>query len=98
MSTTISSVTRLGAYEPFGLQVSRNQIQGHTPIIVFGYKDYTTIGSEIYIKCESEYELCVKFLSYWQDHYPDIITGWNSSGYDIPYIINRFNRILYSTL
>ena len=37
MSTTISSVTRLGAYEPFGLQVSRNQIQGHTPIIVFGY-------------------------------------------------------------
>lgn len=37
MSTTISSVTRLGAYEPFGLQVARNQIQGHEPIIVFGY-------------------------------------------------------------
>lgn len=72
--------------------ITINYINGD--IIVFGYKDYTTIGSEIYIKCESEYELCVKFLSYWQDHYPDIITGWNSSGYDIPYIINRFNRIL----
>lgn len=37
MSTIISSVTRGGTFEPFGLQVSRNQIQGHTPIIVFGY-------------------------------------------------------------
>jgi hypothetical protein len=37
MSTTISSVTRQGAYEPFELQVSRNQIQGHESIQVFGY-------------------------------------------------------------
>lgn len=37
MATTISSVTRGGTFEPFGLQVARNQIQGHTDIIVFGY-------------------------------------------------------------
>lgn len=37
MSTTISSITRQGAFEPFGLQVSRGQIQGHTNVIVFGY-------------------------------------------------------------
>lgn len=37
MSTTISSITRQGTFEPFGLQVSRGQIQGHTPVIVFGY-------------------------------------------------------------
>ena len=37
MSTTISSITRQGAYEPFGLQVSRGQIQGHSNVIVFGY-------------------------------------------------------------
>lgn len=37
MSTIISSVTRQGATEPFGLQVSRNQIQGHSDVIVFGY-------------------------------------------------------------
>ncbi len=37
MSTTISSITRQGAFEPFGLQVARNQIQGHSDIIVFGY-------------------------------------------------------------
>lgn len=37
MSTTISSITRQGAFEPFGLQVARGQIQGHTSVIVFGY-------------------------------------------------------------
>jgi hypothetical protein len=37
MATIFSSVTRQGAYEPFGLQISRNQIQGHSDVIVFGY-------------------------------------------------------------
>lgn len=37
MSTTISSITRQGAFEPFGLQIARNQIQGHSNILVFGY-------------------------------------------------------------
>lgn len=36
MATTISSVTRQGAYEPFELQVSRGQIQGHTAFCQFG--------------------------------------------------------------
>jgi hypothetical protein len=33
----VSSVTRSGAYEPFELQVSRNQIYGHTIANIFGY-------------------------------------------------------------
>jgi hypothetical protein len=37
MTTTISSITRQGTFEPFGLQVKRNQIQGHSSVIVFGY-------------------------------------------------------------
>lgn len=37
MSTIISSVTRGGAYEPFELQVSRGQIQGHRNVTVFGF-------------------------------------------------------------
>jgi hypothetical protein len=32
-----SSVTRKGKVEPFGLQVSRGQIDGHSTVIVFGY-------------------------------------------------------------
>jgi len=37
MSTTISSITRQGTFEPFGLQVARGQIQGHSVVSVFGY-------------------------------------------------------------
>lgn len=37
MATTISSVTRGGAFEPFELQVSRGQIQGHRNVTVFGF-------------------------------------------------------------
>ena len=37
MATIISSITRQGTFEPFGLQVSRGQIQGHSTVIVFGY-------------------------------------------------------------
>ena len=43
---TYSSVTRMGAYEPFDLQVSRGQVDGHTPIYIFGLS--TTIGSTAY--------------------------------------------------
>jgi hypothetical protein len=34
---TYSSATRQGAYEPFDLQVARNQVDGHTGIEIFGY-------------------------------------------------------------
>jgi hypothetical protein len=37
MSTILSSITRQGAYEPFELQVSRGQIQGHRNVTVFGF-------------------------------------------------------------
>jgi len=34
----VSSVTRMGAYEPFDLQVSRGQIYGHNTLSIFGYQ------------------------------------------------------------
>ena len=37
------SVTVQGAYEPFDLQVARNQIMGHASLDIFGYS--TTVGS-----------------------------------------------------
>lgn len=38
---TYSSVTRVGAYEPFELQVARGQIAGHEVLNVFGYSTAT---------------------------------------------------------
>jgi len=69
---------------------------GH-PAVVFGCGDYKVTGSEIYIKCVDEYTLCKKFLRYWCDNYPDIITGWNIKFFDFPYIINRLGKLLGET-
>ena len=43
MATIISSISRQGAYEPFELQVSRGQIQGHERFCPFGFND--AVGS-----------------------------------------------------
>ena len=58
-------------------------------------KDYTCKNSnETYIKCKTEESLLKKFLEFWTNDHPDCVTGWNISGYDIPYIINRIKLIL----
>ena len=46
MSTTISSISRQGAYEPFELQVSRGQIQGHERFCPFGFNSAVGTSAE----------------------------------------------------
>ena len=50
----------------------------------------------VYKKCESEAALLIDFISHWSSdqHCPDVITGWNTRFFDIPYLINRTLRIL----
>ena len=62
--------------------------------LVFGCGDYVVQGDEIYIKCKDEWTLCKKFLQHWVNNTPDVITGWNTKFFDIPYLINRFRKIL----
>jgi len=40
-----SSISRMGAYEPFDLQVSRGQISGHSTLSLFGYQSSVTTTS-----------------------------------------------------
>jgi DNA polymerase elongation subunit (family B) len=61
---------------------------------VFACGDYKVQGDEVYIKCDDEYNLCKKFLRFWEENCPDAISGWNIKFFDIPYIVNRFNKIL----
>jgi len=62
----------------------------------FGLKnDYTPkLKNVTYYKCKSEAEMLNTFLKYWEDDYPDVVSGWNSEGFDIPYIINRIRNVL----
>jgi len=45
--------------------------------------------SKKYKHFNSEEEMLFDYISYMSNNHPDIITGWNSNQYDIPYIINR---------
>jgi len=69
-------------------------INGHT--YVFGCGDFRNDNTDTvtYIKCKDEYSLCSKFIELWSRMYPDVITGWNTKFFDIPYLVNRFRKIL----
>ena len=68
-------------------------------ITTFGVGEFTPTdnvkGYDIdYINCKDEYTLLKTFLEWWQDNCPDVITGWNSALFDIPYLLARTERIL----
>jgi DNA polymerase elongation subunit (family B) len=46
-----------------------------------------------YIFCRDEEYLLQSFIAYMKKLDPDVISGWFSSGFDLPYIINRCSNI-----
>jgi len=46
------------------------------------------------ISCKTEKELFLRFLDWFSCNYPDILSGWNSDVFDLPYIINRMEKIV----
>ena len=61
----------------------------------WGVKDYNNKDPDVkYVKCVDEKDLFIKFIEYFESDYPDILTGWNSEFFDIPYVINRCTKIL----
>jgi DNA polymerase elongation subunit (family B) len=57
---------------------------------VFGLQEYNTTQSNVtYHYCENEHKLLNKFLHYWRKEMPDVVTGWNTSTFDLPYLYNR---------
>ena len=69
---------------------------------VWGLKDYDTSKSLVkdhrivYKKCDDEVKLLLNFLDYWSDYHntPDVVTGWNTRLFDIPYLANRIHKVL----
>ena len=60
----------------------------------YGCQEYTPGEGVEYIHCENETRLLENFVLDWSMNYPDIITGWNSRFFDIPYLVNRIVRVL----
>ena len=61
----------------------------------FGIKEYENTADNVsYVHCKNERELFIKFIEYLEQDYPDVISGWNILLFDMPYIVNRCERIL----
>jgi DNA polymerase elongation subunit (family B) len=62
---------------------------------VWGYGEFTSDREDVrYYQCNNEKELFIKFLSEWSNEYPDIVTGWNVTFFDIPYLVRRMSTVL----
>ena len=64
---------------------------------VWGLYDYDCSKNDYdirYTLCTDEKYLLANFLDWWETNCPDIVTGWNSRLFDIPYIVNRTKNIL----
>lgn len=64
------------------------------PYRVWGLYDYEPREDTIYEKCESEASLLMKFVDHWSRNQPDIVTGWNTRFFDIPYLVNRISKTI----
>ena len=63
--------------------------------ITFGLNEFNNKDDDVtYIHCLNEHDLFKRFVEYIEKDYPDIISGWNSEFFDLPYIINRCERLL----
>jgi len=64
-------------------------------IITWGVKPFNVKqDNHNYIQCDSEFDLLNKFIEWWMQYTPDVITGWNIQLFDIPYIQGRIKRVL----
>ena len=63
-------------------------------IMVWGIGGFKTDRDDVgYVQCQDEKELIQEFLTFWEKNQPDIITGWNTEFFDIPYLYNRICKV-----
>jgi len=64
-------------------------------MLVLGCGDYNNTDKKVhYYKCANEEALLMKFLTIWQKLDLDVVTGWNVEFFDMPYLVNRIEKVL----
>lgn len=62
---------------------------------VFGTGEYLPHRDDVeYIRCKDEFTLIKHFLAFWRENTPDLLTGWNTKFFDVPYMVNRFTKVV----
>ena len=63
-------------------------------IIVWGIYNYNNSRDDVeYIHCIDERELLEQFVGFMVEVQPDVITGWNTTFFDVPYLANRITKL-----
>lgn len=68
-------------------------------IHTWGSGEWKCVSEEVeglpvtYHYCSDEYDLLEQFMQWWASDYPDIVTGWNMEQFDMPYLVNRIDRV-----
>jgi DNA polymerase elongation subunit (family B) len=64
-------------------------------ILTWGVRPFINTNPKVnYSQCNGEADLLDQFMFYWESNHPEVITGWNSEYYDIPYVYGRLCKIL----
>lgn len=63
-------------------------------VVTFGCGEFKNDKPNVrYVKCSSESQLLNLFAQFWSKNYPDVVTGWNVNGFDIPYLVRRMRLL-----
>ena len=69
--------------------------QSNKQIISWGVGEFKTDRKDVhYIQCKDEKHLVMEFMKFWLKNYPDVITGWNTKFFDLPYLMNRIKLLV----
>jgi len=73
------------------------KMKGKYNVFGCGAFDSSGMPDVTYKKFLCERDLLIGFLDFWSNNYPDAITGWACSTYDIPYLVNRITNVCGAT-
>ena len=63
--------------------------------VVIGCGEFVSNDKNVYyVKCKDESHLLRKFLQAWENMDIDVLTGWNTEFFDVPYLVNRIRKLL----
>ena len=71
----------------------------HRRVVTWGLRPFNNDLDHVeYRHLSSEQALLKDFCVWWQQNYPDAVTGWNSSLFDVTYLYNRMCKVIGDTL
>lgn len=63
-------------------------------IITFTTRPFETDREDVRVEYSRTEQLMLQnFAFFWKDNCPDVVTGWNIEGFDIPYLVNRMMKV-----